>query len=108
MDLSSWVILFFCYIYLFDVFTILTEKRIIIRLLEASQEPLNQIESFLNELQEKEIHSPHLYSTLIDVFEQNAKNNSEPIDPQALQVNSNTFLFYFSQKSFVCLFVLIQ
>ncbi|KAI7857448.1 hypothetical protein BDC45DRAFT_435936 [Circinella umbellata] len=57
-----------------------------IELLEASQEPLNQIESFLNELQEKEIHSPHLYSTLIDVFEQNAKNNSEPIDPQALQL----------------------
>ncbi|KAG2227852.1 hypothetical protein INT45_002090 [Circinella minor] len=55
-------------------------------LLEASQEPLNQIESFLNELQEKEIHSPHLYSALIDVFEQNAKNNSEPIDPQALKL----------------------
>lgn len=77
----------------------------IIRLLEASQEPLNQIEPFLNELQEKDIHSPHLYSTLIDMFEQNAKNNSEAIDPQALQVYFNTFHFLQSKQFFVCLFV---
>ncbi|KAI9491657.1 hypothetical protein BDB00DRAFT_946602 [Zychaea mexicana] len=55
-------------------------------LLEASEEPLNQIEPFLKELQAKEIHSPHLYSTFIDVLEHNAKNNSASIDAAALQM----------------------
>ncbi|KAI8146244.1 GK24478 [Fennellomyces sp. T-0311] len=55
-------------------------------LLEASQAPLNQIEPFLKELQAKDIHSPHLYSTYIDVYEENAKKSSTPIDATALQM----------------------
>lgn len=55
-------------------------------LLEASEQPFMQVAPFLEELQAKEIQSPHLLSMMIDMYEQDAKENSKAVDPVALEV----------------------
>lgn len=55
-------------------------------LLEASEQPIMQIAPFLEDLRAKEIQSPHLLSMMIDMYEQDAKENSKPVDPIAYEV----------------------
>lgn len=45
-----------------------------------------QIAPFLEDLRAKEIQSPHLLSMMIDMYEQDAKENSKPVDPIAYEV----------------------
>ncbi|KAJ8662048.1 hypothetical protein O0I10_002380 [Lichtheimia ornata] len=55
-------------------------------LLEASKQPFMQVAPFLEDLRAKEIQSPHLLSMMIDMYEQDAKENSKPVDPMALEM----------------------
>lgn len=55
-------------------------------LLEASEQPFMQVAPFLEDLRAKEIQSPHLLSMMIDMYEQDAKENSKPVEPIALEV----------------------
>ena len=45
-----------------------------------------QVAPFLQDLRAKEIQSPHLLSMMIDMYEQDAKENSKPVEPIALEV----------------------
>lgn len=51
---------------------------------------METLRPFLEELRAKDVESPQLYSTFIDMLEQSAKNQKRSLDPTALQVK---FLF---------------
>ncbi|CAO3647745.1 unnamed protein product [Cunninghamella blakesleeana] len=57
----------------------------LIALLEKSNRQLNILSSFLKEMIEKVIISPHLYSTSIDMYVQDAKLNGTNVDPLAIK-----------------------
>ncbi|CAO3589891.1 unnamed protein product [Absidia cylindrospora] len=54
-------------------------------LLDKANQPLYTIEPFLEDLVAKHIISPHLYSTLIDMFIQRAKLEETLVNPVALE-----------------------
>ncbi|KAI7887034.1 protein prenylyltransferase [Lichtheimia hyalospora FSU 10163] len=53
---------------------------------KASEQPFMQVAPFLEDLRAKEIQSPHLLSMMIDMYEQDAKENSKPVEPIALEM----------------------
>ncbi|KAI8334285.1 hypothetical protein BC941DRAFT_432577 [Chlamydoabsidia padenii] len=54
-------------------------------IMEKLDQPLYTIEPFLHQLVEKQIVSPHLFSTLIDMYTQQAKLDGTNVDPTALE-----------------------
>lgn len=61
-------------------------SKAVARVLEKAGLPLETLRPFLEELRAKNVESPQLYTTFIDMLEESAKNKKVPLEVTALQV----------------------